>query len=230
MQAYEKWVRVYAIQQQQPPPRSGHWRGGDAKSCSCSSTSHTPTHGRFLFPWPEYLEGSNISENKGLPIAHPSELIDPRYFARAHFAANWFDPRSFTTQRFASERQEYVGEGRGGARGSRLSAETHWPPQLFGAERIPPRAPLGAPHPPTRPSEPFGAPEGRRNPTCNPSKIKGLHVLLLKKFRRVAGRVAPPFPGAKGFRILPFPKRQRDQDLATRPSAKALAPPPVRSA
>ena len=153
MQAYEKWVRVYAIQQQQPPPRSGHWRGGDAKSCSCSSTSHTPTHGRFLFPWPEYLEGSNISENKGLPIAHPSELIDPRYFARAHFAANWFDPRSFTTQRFASERQEYVGEGRGGTRGSRLSAETHWPPSIVRRRAHPPQGAFGRPprtHPPQR--------------------------------------------------------------------------------
>ena len=124
----------------------------------------------------------------------------------------------------------------GGARGSGLVAEAHRHPKPFGAEPFPRWAspiPLASgnrgatPHPP---GTLFGAPERGRNPTCNPSEVKGLHVSLSQKFEglQVGLRRPSRAPTGPGSFLFLSAKGARIWLLAQAP--KAHDPPPLQVA
>ena len=113
-----------------------------------------PTHGRFLFPWPEGLEGSIIENSKGLPMIRPYALIGSRCFVRSYFTATWVRSLKLCKATNCKPRTQWVADDVwGGARGSGPGAEAHRHPKTFGAEPFNPVGAwkLGRHHPPTHP-------------------------------------------------------------------------------
>ena len=158
------------------------------------------SHGRKVWRDPAF------QKSKGLPIFRPYALIGSRCFVRSYFTATWVRSLKLCKATNCKPRAQWVADDVwGGARGSGPGAEAHRHPKTFGAEPFNPVGAwkLGRHHPPTHPG-PFGAPERGRNPTCNPSEIKGLHVSVFKKFEGLQVGLRRPSWVPKGPRSFPF--------------------------